>query len=70
MTHGGGKNEVDAVKAVFFNNFIGAETKAFPVIVFVDCSLDGTSAIIEFNIALTPIVRVTSVRSFLDVIEI
>jgi len=61
LTHGGGKNEVDAVKAVFFNNFIGAETKAFPVIVFVDCSLDGTGAVAVFKMAFTPFVLFTPI---------
>ena len=70
LTHGGGENEVDTVKAVSVDDFLGAGIKAHSVIVFVDSTLDGTGAVAVFEIALTPFILFTPFRSFLEGIEI
>lgn len=70
LTHGGGENEVDTVKAVSVDNLLGAGIKALTVIVFVNGSLDSTSAVAVFEIALTPFVLFIPFRSFFKGIEI
>lgn len=70
LTHGGGKDEVDTVKAVSVDDFLGAGFKALTVIVFVNGSLDSTSAVAVFEIALTSFVLFVPFRSFLEGIEI
>ena len=70
LTHGGGKDEVDTVKAVSVDNFIGARIEALTVIVFVNGSFNGTGAVAVFEVALTPFVLFIPFRSFLEGIEI
>ena len=54
LTHGGGENEVDTVKAVAVDDFLGAGIKAHSVIVFVDSTLDSTGAVAVFKVAFPP----------------
>lgn len=70
LTHGGGKDEVDTVKAVSVDDLLGAGIKALTVIVFVNGSLDGTGAVAVFKVAFTPFVLFVPFRSFLEGIEI
>ena len=70
LAHGCGENEVDTVKAVSFDNLLGAGIKALTVIVFVNGSLDSTGAVAVFEVALTPFVLFIPFRSFLERIEI
>lgn len=70
LTHGGGKDEVDTVKAVSVDDLLGAGIKALTVIVFVNGSLDSTGAVAVFEVAFTPFVLFVSFRSFLEGIEI
>ena len=70
LTHGGGENEVDTVKAVSVDDLLGAGIKALTVIVFVNGSFYGTDAVAVFEIALTPFILFTPFRSFLEGIEI
>ena len=70
LAHGGGKDEVDTVKAVSVDDLLGTGFKALTVIVFVNGSLDGTGAVAVFEIALTPFVLFIPFRSFLEGLEI
>lgn len=70
LAHGGGEDEVDTVKAVAVDNFLGTGFKTLTVIVFVNGSLDSTGAVAVFEVALTPFVLFTPFRSFLEGIEI
>ena len=70
LTHGGGKDEVDTVKAVSVDDLLGAGIKALTVIVFVNGSLDSTGAVAVFEVAFTPFVLFVPFRSFLEGIEI
>lgn len=70
LAHGGGKDEVDTVKAVSVDDLLGAGIKAPTVIVFVNGSLDSTGAVAVFEVAFTPFVLFVSFRSFLEGIEI
>ena len=70
LTHGGGENEVDTVKAVSVDNFLGTRIKALPVIVFVNGSFNGTGAVAVFEVAFTPFVLFVPFRSFLEGLEI
>ena len=70
LAHGGGENEVDTVKAVSVDNFLGAGIKALTVIVFVNGSLDSTGAVAVFEVAFTPFVLFIPFRSFLEGLEI
>ena len=70
LAHGGGKDEVDTVKAVSVDDLLGAGIKALTVIVFVNGSLDSTGAVAVFEVAFTPFVLFVPFRSFLEGIEI
>ena len=70
LTHGGGENEVDTVKAVSVDDLLGAGIKALTVIVFVNGSFNGTGAVAVFEVALTPFILFVPFRSFLEGIEI
>ena len=70
LTHGGGEYEVDTVKAVSVDNFLGAGIKALTVIVFVNGSFNGTGAVAVFEVAFTPFVLFVPFRSLLEGIEI
>ena len=70
LTHGGGKDEVDTVKAVSVDDLLGAGIKALTVLVFVNGSLDSTGAVAVFEVALTPFILFVPFRSFLEGIEI
>ena len=70
LTHGGGKDEVDTVKAVSVDDLFGTGFKALTVIVFVNGSFNGTGAVAVFEVTLTPFVLFVQFRSFLEGIEI
>ena len=70
LTHGGGKDEVDTVKAVSVDDFLGTRIKALTVIVFVNGSFNGTGAVAVFKVAFTPFVLFIPFRSFFEGIEI
>ena len=70
LAHGGGENEINTVKAVSVDNFLGARIEALTVIVFVNGSFNGTGAVSVFEVALTPFVLFIPFRSFLEGIEI
>ena len=70
LAHGGGKDEVDTVKAVSVDDLLGAGIKALTIIVFVNGSLDSTGAVAVFEITLTPFVLFVPFRSFLEGLEI
>lgn len=70
LAHGGGENEINTVKAVSVDNFLGTGFKALTVIVFVNGSFNGTGAVAVFEVALSLFVLFIPFHSFLEGIEI